>query len=110
MRAVHGIAGPIHMREFARPHGRLAYLTDDQRRALFGDLVGLIRKYQYYSLTISATNLEVQEFFPSRQFRRLFGSTPLAFIWCLVLNHCNAKVHKSHDRLSPMAYVAPVGT
>jgi len=87
LRTVHGIEGPLHMKEFARPHGRLAYLTNEQRGRLFSDLVGLINDAKAYSLAIVVENLEFQQFFPPSQFKGLFGPSPLAFLWCLFWNH-----------------------
>jgi Protein of unknown function (DUF3800) len=84
--ALHRVQGPIHMKEFARPNGRLAYLTDDERRAIFSDLVYLINTQKAWSLTIEVDHLEFQQFFPLKEYRGLFGAVPLAFIWGMVLN------------------------
>jgi hypothetical protein len=85
--STHGVELPIHMREFGRPHGRLAYLTNEQRRALFSDLVRLINRHKLHGLTVGVDNLEFQQFFPAERFRGLIGAAHLAFLWCMILNH-----------------------
>jgi hypothetical protein len=98
----HKVAGPIHMKEFYRPHGRLAYLSDDERMALFQDLVSTINKNKLYSLTVSVLEKDFKECFPSDKFKSLFGPAPLAFIWCMVLNQLICDETK---RVSRVAYL-----
>lgn len=108
----HEVEPPIHMKEFARPHGRLARLTDNDRRALFTDLVRLINRRKAYGLTVAVDNLQFQQFFPSATFRGIFGPTPLAFLWCMVLNRSIGKDLK-HQSVKKMDYVlsnAPVNS
>lgn len=100
---VHRVKPPIHMKEFARPHGRLAYLTNEERFSLFSDLVPLINQQKVYSLTVAVNNLTFQTFSPKSEYRGRFGSTALAFLWCLVLNH--NIVHDHKDAMDCMAYV-----
>lgn len=99
---MHKVKPPIHMRDFARPHGRLAYLSDDQRRALFYDLVCLINQNKIYSLTTVVDNLEFQDCFPAETFTKYMGASPLAYLWCLILNFC---LMEMHPLLAPMEYV-----
>lgn len=94
----HQITGPIHMRNFGRPNGRLAHLTNDQRLYLFQDLVLLINRKKIYSLTVAVNNLEFEQYFPVSQFRGYMGSAPLAYLWCMILNQLIMKKQ-------PMAYV-----
>ena len=91
------------MREFGRPNGRLAYLSDDERRALFHDLFFLINKWKAWSLTVEIDHLEFQKYFPQDRFKKLFGVAPLAFIWCMILNHGIITEHL--DKLAKIAYV-----
>lgn len=100
--AIHKVELPIHMKEFARPDGRLAYLSDDERRSLFADLVYLINRNKLYSMTVVVGNAEFQQYFPKYCFRGYMGSAALAFLWCMLLNHLNVK---SEERMAPMAYV-----
>lgn len=55
---IHKVTGPIHMKEFGRPDGRLGYLTDDERQALFSDLVTVINNHKLYSISSSITEQE----------------------------------------------------
>jgi hypothetical protein len=47
--------------------------------------------------------LEFQQFFPPNSFRKIMGMEPLAFLWCLILNHCIADAHK--ERVDKIAYL-----
>jgi hypothetical protein len=90
------------MRDFGRPDRRLAYLSDSERRSLFSDLVYQINRHKAYSLTTMVQNLDFEECFPHETFQRHMGAHPLAFLWCMLLNHVNIK---RHDRLGSLAYV-----
>jgi hypothetical protein len=100
--ALHKVTPPIHMKEFARPDGRLAYLSDDQRRALLRDLVWAINKHKLYSITTAVTSHDFEDFFPTPKFKRLFSSAQMAFLLVLILNSC---VVADHEQLDRMAYV-----
>jgi hypothetical protein len=99
---MHKVEPPIHMRDFARPHGRLSYLSDDRRRALFYDLVCLINQNKIYSFTTVVDNLEFQNCFPAEAFKKYMGAAPLAYLWCLILNFCLIEMHPI---LAPMEYI-----
>jgi hypothetical protein len=101
--ALHSVKAPVHMKEFGRPNGRLGYLTNDQRRALFHDLIYLIKQNSAWLLTVEVNNLEFQQFFPEPKYKKLFGAPPLAFIWCMV--HNCVLVENFSDHLKKMAYV-----
>jgi hypothetical protein len=90
------------MREFGRPHGRFAYLSDDDRKALFSDLVHVITQDKLYSVSASVLEQDFREFFPTSKFKGLFGPAPLAFIWCMVINLI---VADNAEELGPMAYL-----
>ena len=83
--AMHEIAMPIHMKEFARPYGRLAGVSDSKRKELFYDLVYLINKRKAYGLTVAVDNPEFQNLFPPQAFRSHLSSTSFAFLWCMIL-------------------------
>ena len=99
--ALHKVSGPIHMIEFGQKD-RLGYLTHDERRALFQDLVYLINNEKVYSLTVSVDNLEFQDFFPPSKYKNSFGVAPLAFLWCMFHNSLIIDSHLIGGR---MAYV-----
>jgi len=88
------IEPPIHMKEFARPHGRLACLSDGERRVLFQDLVKIINQTELYSLTASVDNIDFQHVFPHQKFRKRFSAIALAFLWCMILNYEIGKDHQ----------------
>jgi hypothetical protein len=107
--SLHRVQLPIHMKEFARPYGRLAYVTDEQRRTLFFDLVRLINQRKLYSLTTVVDNAEFQACFPGQKFRGYMGATPLAFLWCMILNNIivskHSRARKAVARMDRMAYL-----
>jgi hypothetical protein len=90
------------MKEFGRPHGRLAYLSDSERRALFSDLVRLINDNKIYSLTAVVNNQDFSRYFPPETFGSHLDAPSMAIFWCILLNHLNVK---SHERMAPMAYL-----
>jgi len=100
--ARHNITGPIHMREFNRPHKRLAHLSDDKRRALFQDLVQVITDNKLYSVSASVLEKDFRDFFPLDRFKGLFEPAPLAFIWCVILNLI---VADNAEKIGPTAYL-----
>jgi hypothetical protein len=105
----HKVQPPIHMKEFSRK-GRFAYLSDDERRALFQDLEYTIRKHKAYSITTEVSGQDFREFFPAERFRHLLGSAPLAFLWVIILN---GALVLEHDFLEKMAYLcshSPIDT
>jgi len=99
--ALHRVAPPIHMKEFA-PRARLSYLNAQERRALFHDLVKVINDHKQYSITTEIENQEFREHFPGEKYKGLFGPAPLAFFWCMMLNHLAVRDHPS---LKQIAYV-----
>ncbi len=109
--AFHRVCPPIHMKEFARPHGRLACLTEKQRRELFRDLVGTVNKRKLYGLTVAVDNDDFQNLFPHKKFKKHFTSAALAFLWCMILNRGIVKDHV--DKIDKIAYFlseSPVDT
>lgn len=99
----HQVTPPIHMKDFSRPYGRLAGLSDEARQALFSDLVSLINQEKTYSLTASVDGPVFEKAFPSVDYRRLLRPDAFAFLYCLIQNHAMSAL-KDH-RLSPIAYI-----
>ena len=71
---VHRVELPVHMRDFARPAGRLAHLSDEKRRWLLNYLVELINRFKAYSLTVGVDNLDFSGCFPQGKFRGYMGA------------------------------------
>ena len=74
-------------------YGCFGHLSHTERRDLFHDLVYLINHRKAYSLTVEVDNLDFQNFFPTRKYRGLIGSAPLAFLECMVLDSIIARDH-----------------
>ena len=98
----HHIDSPIHMKEFARPHGRFAHLTDNERESLFDDLVQLINRAKKYSTSVRVNNLDFRQFFPAEKYKGLFGPSPLAYLFCLIVN---SVFLRSKGETNPIAYL-----
>ncbi len=61
----HGITSPLHMKEFGRPHGRLAKISDCCRRELFLEVVDLISSYRVGTISASLGNEEYKQRVPA---------------------------------------------
>jgi Protein of unknown function (DUF3800) len=99
--SMHGVTGPIHMKDFGK-NGRLGYLTYDQRRTLFSDLVYLINSRKAYSLTVELDSAKIQSIFPAKKFRKLMSGPALAFYQCMILDSIIAR---KHPQMSKVAFV-----
>jgi hypothetical protein len=100
--AFHDVEPPVHMKDFARPHGRLANLTNEERRGLLHDLVCIINRRKAYGLTVAVDSASFRGIFPHKDFKKAFGPTPLAFLWCMVLNYGIVKERK--EQVTRIAY------
>jgi len=60
----HEIVPPLHMKEFGRPHGRFAKMSDCCRREFFLEAAELIREHRIGSLSVSLANKEYAEHIP----------------------------------------------
>lgn len=98
----HKVPLPIHMRDFARSHGRLAHVEEERRRALFRDLVTLINKEKAWTLTVHIANDEFRRSFDPKTFRNHITPDSMAFFWCMLLNHL---IVKHYRKLGAMSYV-----
>jgi hypothetical protein len=93
------ILPPLHMSEFRRPNGRLAYVSVDQRRALFTDLVRVINENKIYSIAASLTAEHFQKYF-DKQFRRetmsMYG---MCFILCAHANYLLTQQNQYDEKI-----------
>lgn len=96
----HAIAPPLHIKEFRRPQGRLANISNDARLALFSDAAKLINTYKIYSVAATVTSEAYKKHF-DKQFRKegmsIYGS---AFITCAYMNHSMAKQNNYRGRIA----------
>jgi hypothetical protein len=104
--ARHGIKKPIHMIEFNQ-YGYLAYLSPDERRALFQDLVLLINSRKLYSLTVEIDNIDFQSTFQIKKYRGLIGPASLAFFQCMILDSIIARDHNEGGRTAYLVAHSP---
>jgi hypothetical protein len=95
----HGITPPLHMKEFGRPHGRFASISDSARRALFSEAVNLINQHKVGSLSCSISNADYHQHF-SKEAREKFNVYGMCFLLTVVMNHGLAD-HNSYKEKIP---------
>jgi hypothetical protein len=81
----HGIAPPLHMREFG-PHGRFANMTDRCRHELFLEVAALINSHKIFSIAATLSNEEYKTNFP-KEGRDRFSVYGMCFILSVMINH-----------------------
>jgi len=79
----HGIPPPLHMKDFWRPQGRLANVTNNTRFDLFTELVPLINKCKLYSVAATLTTAKYKKHFEAKFRKRRNGP-----LWCLFYDLC----------------------
>ncbi len=94
----HGIDPPLHMKEFGRPDGRFAAISDCCRRELFIEVAELINRYKLGSITTSITNEEYKTHIPE-VVRDKFSVYGMCFNLAVMLNHKLAVNHNYNDRI-----------
>ncbi len=94
----HGIDPPLHMKEFGRPHGRFASVSDVCRQALFADVASVINKHKLFSISASLSNQEYQTHFPS-EVTDIFSVYGMCFILAAMVNHKIAENHNHKERI-----------
>jgi hypothetical protein len=85
--ARHSILPPLHMKEFRRPDGRLADVSNDQRRALFSDVVKVINENKIYSIAASLTPDRFKKYFDKTFRRETMSVYGMCFILCAHRNY-----------------------
>lgn len=96
---------PIHMKEFGRPHGRFAYLTDAQRYAIFAELSELINTHKIISVAATLNQDQYRNILKLHK-RKEMSPYGLCFMLCAIANHHNA-IHNKHER--NIAYILDTG-
>jgi hypothetical protein len=97
----HRVPGPLHMKDFRRPDGRLADITNDTRRLLFTDVVQLINECKLYSLAATLSTASYKKHFEARFRKEGMGLYGACFIICAEINHQLAK-HNGYDERIPI--------
>ena len=93
------IEPPLHMKEFGRPNGRFAKLSNCCRRDLFHGVAELINTYPQLAMSASIKNQDV-ELAISREFADKFSVYGVCFLSVAYLNHCLA-VHSNYHEPIP---------
>ena len=82
----HGIAAPLHMKEFGRPHGRFARIGDCCRHELFAEVADLINHHKILSIGATISNEQYQKHIP-QIVRDRFSVYAMCFLMTVVMNH-----------------------
>ena len=92
----HGIPDGLHMKEFGRPHGRLANISDCCRRELFVEACHLIRKYRAVTVANTLSNDEYRANVPELA-RKSYSVYAMGFSLMVMMNHKLAEFNGYRD-------------
>jgi len=81
----HGIATPLHMKEFGK-NGRLGKISQCCRRELFLELSQLINSHKVGSLSATLTNADYEKYIP-KEARDIYSAYAMCFDLALMMNH-----------------------
>ncbi|MBZ5594188.1 MAG: DUF3800 domain-containing protein [Acidobacteriia bacterium] len=95
----HGIEPPLHMKDFRRPNGRLADVSNHQRKALFEEIVPLINTHKVYSMAATLTTAKYDQYFSKTFKKESMGVYGSCFILFTLMNHLLAQQNKRDDRI-----------
>jgi hypothetical protein len=101
----HGIPEGIHMKEFGRPHGRLAKMSDCCRRELFIEVCYLIQKYRAVTLAATLSNEEYKANIPKAA-RDKYSVYAMCFDLTVIMNHKLAEANNYQD---PIPFILDSG-
>ena len=93
------IEPPLHMKEFGRPHGKFAKLSDCCRHDLFSGVAELICTYPQLTMSASLKNQDVAAAF-NKEIADKFSVYGVCFLRVAYLNHCLA-VHNNYPHPIP---------
>jgi hypothetical protein len=83
----HGVASHgVHMRDFGRPHGRYASMSDCCRQELFLEATHLIRKYRALTFEVKITNEDYRKLLP-QSVRDNFSLYAMCFLAAVMMTH-----------------------
>jgi hypothetical protein len=97
--ARHSILPPLHMKEFRRPNGRLADVSNDRRRALFSDVAKVINESKIYSVAASLTPDHFQKYFDKKFRRETMSVYGMCFVLCAHTNYLLAMQNKYDEKI-----------
>lgn len=96
-----GVNVPIHMKEFCRPYGELAYLTDSQRYLLFANIAGIINSHKIYSIAGIIDQKQYREILKLNK-RKEMSPYGFCLLLCAYANHIEAR---NNNRQHDIAYL-----
>jgi len=96
----HHVPPPLHIKDFWRPKGRLANVSNDTKHALFTDLVPLINECKIYSIAATLTTEKYKRHFGAAFRKEGMGLYGVCFMMCAVINHQLAQ-HNKYDKRIP---------
>ncbi len=88
----HKITPPLHMKEFGRPHGRFAAMSDCCRHELFLEAAELIRSHRLSSMSVSLSNEQYCKYIP-KEVRKAYSVYGLCF--ALAASGADILAHKN---------------
>lgn len=96
----HGVPPPLHIKDFRRPQGRLANVSDETKHALFMDLVPLINSAKLYSIAATLTTAQYKKHFEANFRKKGMGLYGVCFMMCAIINQKLAEFN-SYDKRIP---------
>jgi len=82
----YGIFGPLHMRDFVRPHGRHIGIYPEMKLALFSAVAKLINQHKFYSAFVGIPQPDFRGLMPEEARKELIGPYALAFFLAVMVN------------------------
>src|SRR6267142_5247038 len=86
------------MKEFGRPHGRFATVSDSCRFELFSEIAELINSHKIYSIAAALTNRDYRNQV-SNEIREKFSVYGMCFLLAVTMSHKMAAFNKHTGRI-----------
>jgi len=99
MLSSHSIPSPLHIKDFRRPDGRLADVSNEARKALFAEAVTIVNRYKRYSLAATITSELYRKYFDKEIRTQSLSIYGACFVLCAIMNHRLAEQNKYDARI-----------
>jgi hypothetical protein len=76
----------IHMRDFARSHGRYSAMAPEMKKALFNSIASVINEHKIYSVSAAIPQAEYRQLLTPAICREFMGAYALGFMVVTVIN------------------------
>ncbi len=96
----YSIAPPLHMKDFRRPNGRLANISNNNRQRLFADAIQAINAHKIYSVAAVLSSDQYRDCFDKRFCKEGMGVYGACFILCAHINYLLAKQNNYQERIA----------